>query len=94
MVPTQYLVLYTALPTHPPPRLPYSSTSHTRSTHLLAAGVGVLLSVQHQHVDVLTSGQHVVQSGVADLRKGRQGGGREWSTTWVCPQPRGYKEAS
>lgn len=38
-----------------------------QQTHLLATSVAVHLSVQHQDVDILTSGQHVVQATEADI---------------------------
>ena len=33
----------------------------------LAAGVGIDLGVQHQHVDIAPGGQHMVQAAVADV---------------------------
>ena len=42
--------------------------------HLLAAGVGVLLGVQHQHVHVLARGEHVVHARVPNLPGGWRGG--------------------
>ncbi len=33
----------------------------------LSAGVGVHLGIQHQHIDVLAGGQHMIQSAVADV---------------------------
>ena len=43
-------------------------------TNLLPACVGVLLGIQHQHVHILASGQHVIEAPKPDLQAALRGG--------------------
>ena len=44
-----------------------SSGTHGRCLGGLSAGIGIHLGIQHQHIDILAGGQHVIQAAEADI---------------------------